>query len=122
MSNLVKHAERELKAAGLFDEDSDYGGMIGTETMKVVRTFASADHSGMSAALSRHILSLLLDFKPLSPLTNNPDEWVEIPAMGLEIMHQSKRSCDCFSDDGLKTFYSVDDQTLSRKPLAPRND
>lgn len=29
MSNLVKHAERELFRAGLFDKDADYGGMIG---------------------------------------------------------------------------------------------
>ena len=28
MSNLVKHAERELRKAGLFDQDSDYNGMI----------------------------------------------------------------------------------------------
>ena len=40
MSNLVDYAERELKLAGLFDKDADYGGMLGHAVLKMVKLFA----------------------------------------------------------------------------------
>ncbi|NIO30179.1 MAG: hypothetical protein GTN75_00095 [Gemmatimonadetes bacterium] len=48
---LEQHARRELELAGLFDEDSDYGGMLGHSTMRLIEAFAAEGHSGMSAAM-----------------------------------------------------------------------
>jgi len=36
MSNLVEHAKRELTLAGLFNKDSDYGGMMGDSVMELM--------------------------------------------------------------------------------------
>lgn len=106
MGNLEKHARYELERAGLFDKDSDYGGMLGESTLKLIKVFAEEGHSGMSAAMQVEIFRRLASFKPLSPLTNSPDEWVEVS----DKVWQNKRSSDCFSNDGGKTYYSVDDK------------
>lgn len=40
---------RELQKAGLFDEDSDYGGKIGIWVRQLLWTFQKQEHSGASA-------------------------------------------------------------------------
>lgn len=121
MSNLEKHAEYELKRAGLFDEDSDYGGMLGHSTMKLIKYFAEEGHSGMSASMQIALFRKLAAFKPLTPLTNNPDEWMEVSEYAgpeQKGLWQNKRSSDCFSTDGGKTYYSVDDEKREIKVAA----
>lgn len=78
MSDLVSFAYNELQAAGLFDEDSDYGGMIGTAVMELVQAFADQGHSGASAGIVIGILAKVLAYKPLSPLTGAEDEWIDV--------------------------------------------
>jgi hypothetical protein len=77
-SNLVLHAERELKIAGLFDEDSDYGGMLGEAVMNMVRTFSGEGHSGFSAGMAIAAFQKVASFEPLTPLTGDDDEWTEV--------------------------------------------
>ena len=36
--SLVQYAEEELRAAGFFDEDSDYGGLIGPAVLEMITT------------------------------------------------------------------------------------
>lgn len=78
MSNLVKHAEFELKKAGLFDKDSDYGGMLGDGVMELIKVFAKQGHSGMSASMTTSLVEKLMRYEPLSPLTGEDDEWNEV--------------------------------------------
>lgn len=107
--SLVEHARRELQIAGLFDKDSDYGGMLGDAVMKMVELFAEEGHSGASAAMTIAILEKLLRFKPLTPLTNDPDEWMDVgETMGRETW-QSRRNPEAFSNDGGVTYYLLDD-------------
>lgn len=109
MSNLVEHAEFELKRAGLFDSDSDYGGMLGPHILHLVKEFAKEGHSGGSAAITIAALTRLLRYKPLTAITNNPEEWFDVSeASGLP-MWQNKRDPSCFSRDGGETWYSLDD-------------
>ena len=68
MSNLVKHAEFELKKAGLFDKDSDYDGQLGEATLELIKVFADQGHSGMSANMVRELFRKLSSFEPLTPL------------------------------------------------------
>lgn len=107
MSNLVDHAERELRAAGLLDEGSDYGGMVGAAVMKAVRSWAEEGHSGASHALALSLFTRVVDFKPLGPLTNSPDEWMEIDSGKL---WQSTRDSEAFSEDGGVTFYRLSEK------------
>lgn len=105
-SNLVRHAAAELRRAGMFDEDSSYGGMLGHAVMRLVRTHAAEGHSGFSHGIAMSLFRRVGDFKVLSPLTDNPEEWNEVDPADTR-MWQSARQPSCFSTDGGKTYYDV---------------
>ena len=104
-SNLVLHAERELKLAGMFDKDADYDGELAPAILEVVKTFSKYGHSGMSASIAISVLEKLLRFQTLTPITSNSDEWMEVGTS----MWQNKRNPAIFSKDGGKTWYDVND-------------
>lgn len=93
-SNLVTHARRELALAG---NDDAFNNCI----IKAVKGFAGYGHSGGSASVGIQILHDLLQFKNLTPLTDDPNEWMKIS----EVDWQSKRDHEAFSRDGGKTYY-----------------
>lgn len=78
MSNLEEYAKSEMQRAGLFDKDSDYGGMIGDAVMKMIKVFADEGHSGVSAPMAINIFERVARFEPLTPLTGADDEWMEV--------------------------------------------
>lgn len=112
MSNLVRHAEFELRRAGLFDKDSDYDGMIGEAVMKMIKVFSEEGHSGYSAMLTLKVFNEVAKFKTLTPITSSPDEWMQVsPDImpdGSPTVWQSIRQSSCFSNDGGKTYYDID--------------
>jgi hypothetical protein len=100
-SNLTAFAYNELHRAGLFDKDSDYGGEEGPAVMELVQTFADQNHSGYSAALVIDLLSKVLAYKPILPLTGSDDEWVDISEESGYPLWQNKRCPSVFkSEDG----------------------
>lgn len=109
MSNLETHAERELRRAGLFDEDSDYGGMLGSAVMRLVKQHAAEGHSGMSAEMVMEIFGIVGRFKTLTKLTSDPEEWMEVGDQDGKTLFQSRRQASCFSVDGGKTYYDIDE-------------
>jgi hypothetical protein len=122
--NLCAFAKRELDIAGLLDKDSDYEGMLGKAVMELMQTFSKQGHSGASAALTVDIFDKLASWKPLTELTDNPDEWQKVSdwyggpekdLVGME--YQSKRSPSCFSSDGGKTYYDVDENPNSKEKI-----
>lgn len=77
MSNLVKHAEREL--ALLSDGENDpMQDAMNKHLIGMVKLFAEEGHSGFSASYAVSALEKLLRFEPLKPLTGEADEWLEI--------------------------------------------
>lgn len=101
MSNLVDHAKRELELLG---EDP----RVIDGYLKVIQAFADMGHSGGSASVAIPTIEALLLFKNLTPLTDNPDEWIQHSedvwgASGG--IYQSKRNPEAFSKDGGKTYY-----------------
>jgi hypothetical protein len=121
-SNFELWAEAELRRAGLFDEDSDYGGMLGESVMKLIEVFADEGHSGFSAAMAADIFGRLSSWKPLTPLTADPDEWmlIEEAMAGRADCWQSRRRPDAFSNDGGKTYYLLDEDRGKLRRLAQR--
>ena len=76
MSNLIKHAKRELELIGAFSEEDDfYGGMTGQAVLELIEVFSKQGHSGMSAGIVRQLFNKLADYKNISPLTFKDDEW-----------------------------------------------
>jgi len=59
-SNRHKLFKKRLDALGMFDNDSDYNGMIGEAIMELSEAFAKQGHSGMSAAITVELFSQLM--------------------------------------------------------------
>jgi len=104
--SLVEHARRELELCGQTAEDPKYAETI----IKAVEAFASYGHSGGSAMAATEQLHTLLRFGTLSPLTDDPDEWMNVSEMSGYEMWQSRRNPSAFSTDGGKTYYLLDDE------------
>lgn len=101
MSNLVEHAKRELALLG--ETDQAYVDSI----VKVMEAFTEYGHSGGSASVAIPTICDLLQFKALTPLTNNPAEWNEVG----EGVWQSARNSEAFSTDGGNSYYLVSEMT-----------
>lgn len=108
-SPLYQHALSELRREGMFDEDADYGGALAHAVLELIETFARQGHSGYSAAMTRSLFDRLARFEPLSPITNDPEEWTEV----IDGMWQNKRRSTSFSNDGGQTWYDIEDASRS---------
>lgn len=118
MSNLEAHAEAEMRRAGLYDKGSDYDGMIPEAVMKLVRVHAAEGHSGASHWLTLQVFNKVINFKLLTPLTDNPEEWTQLgPDMMPEQTWQSRRQPSIFSRDAGKTWYDIDEKKEEGKPF-----
>ena len=104
MSNLVNHAEKELKIAGLFDKDSDYNGMLAKSVIDLVKLFSEQGHSGASAAITISLFKELADFKTITSLTGKDEEWNEVS----DGMFQNNRNSAVFKDSKDNKAYYID--------------
>jgi len=64
--DLFNDGKRNLELAGLFDEDSDYGGMLGKSVLNLLKEFCGNGHSGCSAMLTTEIFNKLVKGEPLT--------------------------------------------------------
>lgn len=103
ITSLIKHAEKELKLAGLFDEDSDYGGMLGEATMDLIKLFSDQGHSGNSAAIVSNLFNKLSRFETIVPLTLEDGEWNDTGDN-----YQNKRNSAVFKDGKYGRPYYID--------------
>lgn len=106
MTSLVSHAKRELELIG--EEDETIEGYL-----KVIRAFADMEHSGCSASIAIPVINELLQFRNLSPLTNDPKDWMQVE-MGDDPCWQSRRRSEAFSHDGGNTYYLLSEGGSSR--------
>ena len=100
MSNLLSHAEKELDLIGMKEDSPDeMNRMMRKHILHMMQEFANEGHSGMSAGYAISILTKLMDFKPLSPLTGEDDEWNEVSERAGHKCWQNKRRSSVFKDD-----------------------
>jgi hypothetical protein len=104
-SNLVAHTRRELRITGADP-------IISRGLTRVVQAFADMGHSGSSAHYCADLLDQLLRYKPLSDLTDDPNEWIDRHAEGMTStpLWQNKRNSEAFSTDGGKTYCLLSEQ------------
>lgn len=120
---LVDHAQRELQLAGMFDEEVDGSEAMGSwnklcaeAVLELMEVFAEQGHSGFSASMTQDLFSRLSKFEALTELTDNPDEWNDISEMQSgEPGWQSQRNPSCFSGDGGKTYWDVNEDYYLRE-------
>ena len=102
--NIVSYANEELKRAGFDAPDADYGGMLYDAVMRSVRLFSIEGHSGFSAGYAMNLTSQCCKFRPLSPLTGDDDEWIEIA----DGEYQNRRMSSIFKDGKDGEAYWID--------------
>jgi hypothetical protein len=70
--NRHEYFVMRLDEMGMYEDDSDYGGMIGESVEQLSSTFADQRHSGMSAVITLGLFNqLFVDFQKAS------EEWAE---------------------------------------------
>jgi len=104
-----------MELAGLYDKDADYDGMIPEAVMSLVEAHSKNGHSGMSHAITIDIFKKVINFKTLTPITSDPEEWMDTSCYcdGKNELWQNKRDPSYFSKDGGKTFYNIDEKEES---------
>lgn len=123
--SLVSWAKAELERIGK-DEDGMQDRM-NRDILQIVEIFAEQGHSSFSANYALRALKRLLAYKPLTPLTGEDDEWVEVDdgvEQNIRCFHVFREKGDnatahdvvgkVFSDDGGKTWYKCKE---SRVPV-----
>lgn len=120
-SNLMRHAHFELdRYLGVDDEHDFYGGMTKKAVLELMETFARQGHSGMSASIVLDIFDNLAQFKALTALTDNPDEWNHVGSAGgvrEKDVWQNRRQSEAFSNDGGKTYYLLSERRGKDIPI-----
>lgn len=97
MSTLLQHTKSELRAAGLFDDDSDYDGAVGVSVTSLMETYVAYGHSGGSGQKTLEVFGRLANHLPLTPLTGDDDEWMTPEGAGGQI-EINKRCSQIFRD------------------------
>jgi len=105
MMEFLEFCREEIERAGLFSEDGDfYGGMTGKALIELCEVFSKQDHSSMSAGLVASLFKRLTEWKPISPLTGDEDEWVETT----DDLYQNKRCYSVFKEGKAGKAYQDD--------------
>lgn len=122
MSNLVKWAEEELNL--LVKDGDEMQQAINKDILEVVKVFSEQGHSGFSASYALNMIKRLLDWKPITPLTGEDDEWMEVEGWNKDDSTQQNKRCSAvfrknfdnstayyldgkvFSDDGGKSWFT----------------
>jgi hypothetical protein len=106
MKNLVEHAKEELKKAGIDPHDA-------VKILDMIRIFADTRPSGTSGEIMASIVTDLMAHKNLTPLTDDPSEWVHY---GEEMwgerggIWQNTRNPKAFSRDRGKHYWLLEDR------------
>ena len=100
MSNILSHAMKELDLIGMTEDSPDeMNRMMRKHILHMMQEFANEGHSGFSASYAISILTKLLDFKPLTPLTGEDEEWHEVSERMGSKCWQNKRASHVFKDE-----------------------
>lgn len=114
MSSLVEFAESELGYLLKDCKDSESLKMqkaVNDDILEVVKTFSKQGHSGFSAKYCLNILTRLLDYKPLSAIEDNENEWTKLDYND-DIVYQCKRCPSLFKNKDGKV-YNVEAKVFS---------
>ena len=104
--SLVEFAENELNLllkTCTDDEALNMQKVINNDILDIIKLFSSQGHSGFSAQYSLNILKRLMDYKPLSPITDSADEWTELNYDN-DLAYQCKRCPSLFKDSENRVY------------------
>lgn len=91
--DIIEWAKKELD---LLNKDNDeMQALMNRNLLEILEVVSKQGHSGFSASYLRNALNRLLDWKPLTPLTGEDDEWSDC-SYGDKVLEQNKRCSAVF--------------------------
>lgn len=113
--SLSDWAEREVKIASA--KEDGYGAGCYKSALKAFRSLMDDGHSGCSIGITQAILNRLIEGKPLTPIDDDPANWIECGWRSCDgsMVHQNSRMSGLFKNvypDGTVTFDDIDRVTL----------
>jgi hypothetical protein len=112
-SPLYKHADLELTRVGLGPDESGDKLQIRKHLLNLIEIIANEGHSGFSALWTAGVLDRLIQFKPLSDLTFDDDQWTETEPG----VFQHKRDPAVWSNDDKRTYFNFDGEYANGQPM-----
>lgn len=106
--SLIAHVKREF---ALLNSDDEYNKMIEDCVIEVIEKVENQGHSGLSIEIFKNVLNTLLSYNPLTQLTGEDDEWMDVYDGGEYVMYQNVRAGNVFKHvykDGKKECYNID--------------
>jgi hypothetical protein len=98
MSALVSFAKEELaKLRG--DEPCEMQDLIDQNVINIISAFAEGGHSGSTADYTIGIVERLMRFDPLTPLTGEDGEWMDVSYESGTPMWQNRRCSHVFKNE-----------------------
>lgn len=94
MSNLVKHAKRELDYSSLEDKEG-YEQLIISSVIELLELFSKQEHSGSSANYVIYLFNKLARFDILSPIEDVEEDWIKVS----DNLYQNRRMGNVFKDE-----------------------
>lgn len=114
---MLEWAEKEVEIAckreapDRKDGEWDYGCACYESALKAFKSLVEDGHSGMSIGFTKQILNSLIDGRPLTPVADTPDVWMEIEDKNEYIQYQCKRASSIFKyeyKDGSIKYKDID--------------
>lgn len=110
--SLLEHAKFELAKAKFSTSEDEWDRLVAEAVLELIQKFSEQGHSGASASSTLAIFNILATYKTLTPISNDPNEWMDISEyMGKPDIWQNRRDSSLFSKDGGETYYDVNDDT-----------
>ncbi len=114
--SLVQFAEDELKRINMGADSDGMNKMMHDHVIHMVEEFSKEGHSGFSASYAISLISKLLNYEALTPLTGEDDEWTLLDERSTggdpDMKWQNKRCFSVFKqadgrsyDSGSKVYY-----------------
>jgi hypothetical protein len=100
----LEYAKDELDRIGMTADGDEYNAMMRNHILHMVKEFNKEGHSGFSANYAIQCLNKLLRFEPLSPLTGEDSEWIDVSSLGDEPSWRNKRCSRVFKDADGKAY------------------
>jgi hypothetical protein len=97
--SLLAYAESELDFIGMKDDGDEMNSAMRKHILHMVEEFSKEGHSGFSASYAIQCLEKILRFEPLSPLTGEDSEWVDVAEQMGHTVWQNKRCSRVFKDE-----------------------
>lgn len=107
--SLMSHTIEELNRLGMTEDATDeYNKSMRNHIIHMMQEFCNEGHSGFSAGYAVSILSKLMKYEPVTPLTGADDEWVDVASFGTGDLYQNKRYSKIFKEGKNGKAYNIE--------------